>query len=351
MATTPLRRWALLLVLAGACTTTVAQPYSDLYVFGDSLTDSGNALYFTTQVVPAAPDIPAPPYFQGRFSNGYNFADDLSLRLFGKPTAAAGTGGNNFAVGGATTGTANNVAPVPSGLRIQAETFLSTRASNGADPKALYLIYGGSNDVFAAADDVRNGLGDPTLIAQNMVTAAMGNLGAIITDLSGSGAQHFLVPNLADLGKLPSFLGAGPLSTFASQASSSFNAALATLLQTFPTLDIHTLDAHAAFDAARAGAGGFGDTTTACYTGGIEGGIPPAPCADPDNHMFWDDIHPTARTHGNLADLAYAAAVPEPRMWMVVLAGMLLICVGARRTRVWRTALSSSAPWAGAKCP
>ena len=37
-----LRRWALLIALAGACTTAQAQPYSDLYVFGDSLTDMGN---------------------------------------------------------------------------------------------------------------------------------------------------------------------------------------------------------------------------------------------------------------------------------------------------------------------
>ena len=335
MATIPLRRWALLLALAGACTTAFARPYSDLYVFGDSLTDSGNVFYFTTQFLPIAPDIPAPPYFQGRFSNGYNFADDLSLGLFGKPTAASRTGGNNFAVGGATTGRSNVVAPVLPGLRAQAEDFLSTRASTGADPNALYLVYGGSNDLIAATDDV--GSGDPTLIAQDTVNAAMANLGAIITELSASGAQHFLVPNLADIGKLPRFLGAGELSTFASQASTSFNAALATLLQTFPTLDIHTLDVHAAFDAAPAGLGGFGNTTTACYTGGIEGGTPPVPCADPDNHLFWDDIHPTARTHAILGDLAYAAAVPEPRVWMVLLAGILLTCVGARRARVLQT--------------
>jgi outer membrane lipase/esterase len=333
MATTFLRRWALLLALSGACTTAFAQPYSDLYVFGDSLTDSGNAFLLTSNAGPLVPLIPAPPYVQGRFSNGYNFADDLSLRLFGHPTTPAGANGNNFAVGGATTGTKNNVAPVPSGMRIQVDTFLATRTSNGADPNALYLVYGGSNDVFAAADDVRNGLGDPTLIAQDMVNAAMANLGSIITDLSGKGARHFLIPNLPDLGKLPSFLSAGALSTFASQASTSFNAALVALLQTFPTVDMHTLDAHALFDAARAGAGGFGDTTTPCYAGGIEGGVPPEPCADPDNHLFWDDIHPTARTHAIFGDLAYAAAVPEPRLWIVLLGGMLLTCLGARRTR------------------
>jgi phospholipase/lecithinase/hemolysin len=337
MATTLLRRCALLLALAGASITTSAQPYSDLFVFGDSLTDSGNAFLATSNVAPLVPVLPAPPYFQGRFSNGYNFADDLSLRLFGKPTLASFATGNNFAVGGATTGTANNVAPIPTGLRIQAADFLRTRASNGADPNALYLVYGGSNDLIAAIGDVRNGTGDPTLIAQKTVRDAMDNLGSIITDLSDKGAQHFLVPNLPDIGKVPSFLGAGALSTFASQASTSFNAALATLLQTFPTLDIHTLDVHGAFDAARAGAYGFGDTTTPCYAGGIAGGIPPVPCADPDNHLFWDDLHPTARTHAILADLAYAAAVPEPRVWMVLLAGMLLTCVGARRARMVRS--------------
>jgi phospholipase/lecithinase/hemolysin len=333
MAIVSLRRWALLLALAGACTAAQAQPYSDLYVFGDSLTDSGNAFYATTHAGPQVPEIPAPPYFQGRFSNGYNFADDLSLRLFGVPSTAAATGGNNFAVGGATTGTANNAVPIASGLRIQADTFLQTRAANGADPNALYLVSGGSNDVIAAISDVRNGVGDPTLIAKNMVDTAMANLGGIITDLSAKGAQHFLVPNLADIGKLPSFLSAGALSSFATQASASFNAALVTLLHGFPALDIHTMDVHAAFDAARTGFGGFADTTTACYTGGIEGGVPPDPCADPNSHLFWDDIHPTARTHAVLGDLAFAAAVPEPRIWLVWLLGMLLTCAGVRRAR------------------
>jgi phospholipase/lecithinase/hemolysin len=332
MAIASLRRWALLLVLAGAGTAAQAQPYSDLYIFGDSLTDSGNAFYATTHAGPGVPEIPAPPYFQGRFSNGYNFADDLSLRLFGQPTTAAATGGNNFAVGGATTGTANNAVPIASGMRIQADTFLQTRAANGADAAALYLVAGGSNDVIAAISAVRNG-GDPTTVERDAVNAAMANLGAILTDLSAKGAQHFLVPNLADIGKLPSFLGAGALSSFATQASASFNAALVTLLDGFPTLDIHTMDVHAAFEAVRAGGSGFADTTTACYTGGIQGGVPPDPCVDPNGHLFWDDIHPTARTHAVLGDLAFAAAVPEPRLWMMLLAGTFLICTGVRRAR------------------
>lgn len=329
------RRGALLIALVCALSASgyAQTPYSKLYVFGDSLTDSGNALFFTTRVLPQAPDIPAPPYFQGRFSNGFNFADDLSLRLFQQPAVAAFAGGTNFAVGGATTGTANNAAPVPSGLLVQKDTFLQQLNGSGADPKALYLVYGGSNDLFAAIDDVERNPANKDAIEASAIRDAMMNLGEIIGDLSARGARHFLVPNIADLGKLPSFLD-GPLSSFASQASVDFDHSLALLLRGFPGLDIRTLDVKVAFDAARGGVGSFADTRTACYTGGIEGGVPPEPCSNPDDHLFWDDIHPSARAHSLLADLAYATVVPEPGARMLLLAGTVLVWIGVRRRRV-----------------
>src|SRR3954453_11818583 len=94
------RRWLLALagIFALAAPAFAQQTYSDLYVFGDSLTDSGNALIATSNL-PLIPPIPGSPYFQGRFSNGYNFADVLSLRMFGHVTDPALSGGHNFAVG------------------------------------------------------------------------------------------------------------------------------------------------------------------------------------------------------------------------------------------------------------
>jgi len=65
-----------------------ASAYSELLVFGDSLVDSGNARIGA--IAMGLPD-PAPPelgYFQGRFSNGYNFADYLSLGYWGAPATA-----------------------------------------------------------------------------------------------------------------------------------------------------------------------------------------------------------------------------------------------------------------------
>jgi phospholipase/lecithinase/hemolysin len=332
-----------LLAVAATVPSLAAAPYSSLYVFGDSLTDSGNALTFTHDS-PLFPDVPPAPYFQGRFSDGYNFADRLSQRLHGPafPAAAYLQGGKNFAVGGATTGFLNVVTgSIPSvpdtGMLAQLALYLGPGHTNSGDPNALYLVYGGANDMVAmitAASSL------PALEAQQLksaaITQAVANLGTLIGDLSNAQADHFLVPNLPDLGKTPRFLGDPSASSFATQASVEFNAALANLLgslETTPGIDIRSLDVYAAFNTALAGGyGGFGNTTQACYGGTIFGGATDF-CADPDSYVFWDDLHPTARTHQILGDLAYAAAVPEARTWALVLTGLGLLAAAVRRRR------------------
>ena len=47
---------------------------------------------------------------------------------------------------------------------------------------------------------------------------------------------------------------------------------------------------------------GFTDTTTPCYTGAIAGFAsalpnPRAVCANPEQHLFWDGVHPTGHAH------------------------------------------------------
>src|SRR3954464_8627037 len=78
-----------------------AEPFSNLVVFGDSLSDIGN--------IAQAPLIntPGPYYWNGRFSNGPVYAESLTTGL-GLPALKRSTssGGNDYAYGGAkTTGT------------------------------------------------------------------------------------------------------------------------------------------------------------------------------------------------------------------------------------------------------
>lgn len=82
---------------------------SNLFVFGDSLSDGGNSGLLTGSSFP-----PSPPYFGNCYSNGPVAVEYLWQAVNPgnpsfRPSLAPG-GGTNFALGGATTGNENFVA-------------------------------------------------------------------------------------------------------------------------------------------------------------------------------------------------------------------------------------------------
>ena len=77
-----------------------ATPWNALVVFGDSLSDAGNAFALSGGLFP-----PSPPYAE-RFSNGPVAAEYLAGHL-GVPLTRSSAGGTDFAVAGATTGLLN----------------------------------------------------------------------------------------------------------------------------------------------------------------------------------------------------------------------------------------------------
>ncbi|WP_235031247.1 SGNH/GDSL hydrolase family protein, partial [Geminicoccus flavidas] len=87
------------MVMSAAAATAASPPaFANVVVFGDSLSDTGNA---------------------GRFSNGPVWVEVLADRL-GVELRAAQMGGSNFAVGGAQL----DPAAGPYGLRVQVDRFL-----------------------------------------------------------------------------------------------------------------------------------------------------------------------------------------------------------------------------------
>ena len=70
-------------------------PYTALYAFGDSLTDTGNVSLATFGLLPAA------PYADRSFSNGPVWAQDLAQSLGLPPLQPSLAGGTDFAYGGA----------------------------------------------------------------------------------------------------------------------------------------------------------------------------------------------------------------------------------------------------------
>src|SRR5262245_48131739 len=247
-------------------TAAIAQPaqavasYSNMYVFGDSLSDTGNISYFF------GGQIPQPPYYEGRFSNGPIWIDGLAAGL-GLTVSPSYPGGNNYAWGGAVTGPGGGVLP-PYSLLDQRDFFLEDHGGV-ADPDALYVIWGGGNDVLD--EDSAN---------------APENLGAIIGDLAAAGAVNFLVPNLPNLGLVPLSLADGT-SEVKEQLTLEFNAELAQIIgelsATLP-VNIMTLDVFGLFNEILAAPGDWGYTnwTEPCYEGPLGLGGPGEVCADPD---------------------------------------------------------------------
>ena len=90
-----------LLLVTPVAAPAFASPITQIVAFGDSLSDTGNDLI--------AFGSPQPPYYQGRFSNGPNWIDDLAGKLGVPDPQPSLAGGTNYAYGGATATAINKI--------------------------------------------------------------------------------------------------------------------------------------------------------------------------------------------------------------------------------------------------
>jgi phospholipase/lecithinase/hemolysin len=265
-----------------------AAAFSGMYIFGDSLSDTGNIFINQGGAVPAA------PYFAGRFSNGPVWVETLAsgLGLTANPALAGGT---NYAFGGAATG---NPPGSSSPTLIQQMGLYLSGHGGIADPNALYVVWGGGNDVRAQN-------------SANSVT----NLSSIVSNLAAAGAVNFLVPNLPDIGLTPEAVAQGTVA-IKTTLSVTHNANLVTAMDGLRSslgINILNLDVYDFVNqiVANPGANGFTNTTDACYSGVTGLGGPGTVCATPNTYLFWDGIHPTAAA-GQLLGLRALAIIPVP---------------------------------------
>ncbi len=108
-------------------------PYSAMYAFGDSLTDTGNVSLATFGLLPVSP-----PYADRSFSNGPVWAQDLAQSLGLPPLQPSLAGGTDFAYGGAETGQTPAHTLNPTDLPSQYAQFLTQVPSPQAG--ALYAV-------------------------------------------------------------------------------------------------------------------------------------------------------------------------------------------------------------------
>ena len=308
---------ALALALAGS-TAVQAQSFTGVVTFGDSLSDAGNVAAllhlppgnsFTTNPDPVYSELVAAAF-------GYtqtNFSPFIP-----------GSSGTDYAVGGACA-RANSATFTcvndPSGA---AGLFSITNQINGyltahtghADSGALYMLWGGANDIFTYARQA--GLGQITSTqAQQLTGLSAQTVVGLAGALENAGAHTVVVFNLPDLGLTPDNFGTANQSGASALAfvyNSTLNAGLATLGDGIVPINTYGLINEIIANPAlygftnvtgRACTGPGAPSSVACGPAGS--GLPYTYAAGTNSSfLFADGVHPTGAAHAMLANVVIA---------------------------------------------
>lgn len=270
--------------------------FTQLYAFGDSLSDAGNIAYLTRGLEPAA------PYNDGRFTSGAVWVQDLAQDLGLPAVKNSLQGGTDYAYGGAETGANPEHTALPTDLPSQLLQFeLNTPDPS---PDALYTVWAGSNDILGLADSSLT----PTQQQAGAQQAANNEI-SMIKGLISHGAKNLVVLDVPDLSKTPSGLAAPATAPTKGALAQDFNADLGAGLQSIMATGaarIDYIDTFGLLDAVIANPAPFGFTNvtqplwTGNYTNPSSGGLRAVGAAQA-GYLFFDGLHPSAQTHYLLA--------------------------------------------------
>lgn len=261
--------------------------FDKIIVFGDSLSDMGNLSSGSLGLQPGS------DYYQGRFSNGLVWVERWATRA-GVPLArSTTTGGTNWAYGGASTGTGTFgflFFQFPN-VSTQVTRYLNTNPAITASQ--LYVIWAGANDYF----DGQTNTAVPTLNIENMIRS-----------LHTRGARQFLVPNLPLLGNVPRYrdtADAAAFNTRCAQHNAQLATRMATLRSSLAGISITEMNVASNLDLIQTYPAAWG-LTNVTQPALVNGVVVP----NPDQYLFYDDVHPTRMGHQALSNLAFDLTSP-----------------------------------------
>jgi outer membrane lipase/esterase len=339
-------------LLVPALAVAAAPPYSKMYVLGDSLSDTGNVKVVYDAIVAGVGGSPAPGllgtqipsefyYHDGAggatISNGPNYSQVLAGHL-GLSAKASLLGGTNYSFGGARTDYQifQFLAPSFLGLTQQRDRLLADHPG-GLDGDALFVVFGGGNNVQDLLANSRS-TGNTALGAPSSVAETVADIGGIVNDLYLNGANHVMLVNVPNVALVPRINGLSPAAVGAATfLSQSINAGIAGVVDAQQALgrNIIEFDVYSLLQDLVANPASYGLTnvTGRCFLGDDLGFLPGGTvCGNPDEYLFWDGIHPSARVHEILGNAMAVAAVPEPGTWAMLGVGLLVVVVARRRT-------------------
>ena len=311
--------------------------------FGDSLSDNGNLYHLLLKIIPKSP-----PYFEGRFSNGPTWAENLGTYFYNQFYIDY----KIYAYGGATailhTPTDKFIAPMTLENEINQYTFDSIFKNKHA---VLYAIWIGGNDYLF--DATTNDIPSREILTNKVVAKIVWSIETLISQ----GAKHFLILNMPDLSFTPFAKTNGlvdKLHDLSVLHNRKLDAEMINLKNSYPKVQFTYIDIYKILNELITDPGKFNDmyhvnitdTVHACWEGGytfartieeinrdgnlnqlsrdshfpLNGMIrySPAlaesfrvnlafnrglmPCNNADEYIFWDQIHPTKIVHYILAE-------------------------------------------------
>ncbi len=298
---------------AGASTANAVQ-FQGVYVFGDSLSDSGYFRPFLLSIgVPAGTTATL-----GRFTtNPGPVWSEIIAQYYGGNPNPSNAGGGIFAQGGARVAAASTSTP-PGGAQRPVTTQITEHLSatgGSANRNGLYAIWAGANDLLQA--------GAAGIASANDVAAQSARLRA-------AGARYIAVFGLPNLGLTPGAQAGGAAAVaLQTQASAGFNTTLFNALAA-TNQRVIPVDVFSMLNEVAANPSAFGFTN---ISGTSCGPFPPfapagnnsqfctgstlVPGATPSNYLFADSIHPSTGAHAIVADL-FKSLIDGPNAYSVM---------------------------------
>ena len=300
-------------LVAGAIALALSAPasaqFSNVYFFGDSLSDMGSfkpVLPPGTGLFTTNPG----PVWAAPFAQHYGFT-----------AVPANQGGNDYAYGGANvTATPGypDTPPISSAVPIvnQVTQFLT---KGPLDQNAIYSVWGGANDMNATLDKVFAGQMTQAQ-AQAYMAGVAKDLVTQVARLSAAGARYIIVVDIPDVGKTPDALDAHQ-SAAITAFTQYFNGLVRTGLDGLgiQTIRLNTFSLLNELVANPAAYGFTNSTQRAC---GATTAVlcTPASLVDPkapQTYMFADGHHPTTALSAIFAQYAISVIDAPQQMGLL----------------------------------
>jgi len=331
--------------------------YSAVYVFGDSLVDSGNALKLAewygglpfTDLPEGAP-YAEDGYFKGRFSNGYTFADLVSNKAIGlvtkpifpyefedpwlgveiAPFASDPNGNNlNFAYGGSHIRDGDEVVP---DLDEQTDAFRDA-VDGDAPPGALYIVTLGGNDIRDLAPTGSSPVSQAEAYAEleRCADQLLHELGQIVDD----GAHNIVITGIPDVGLIPRYDRDGndildATEQMRSAAATDYSIYLDTLIRTEVVPALQAMGANVTYVLLM----DYQDASGNLVTGALSANLPTIAALHGltteelsqnllqyQDLVFFDEVHPNAQANALLGAYMWALVTGTPWIETLPLTG------------------------------